>query len=240
MRRCPPAWRASQRFRVGERLARLKVGGLGALLARLDLVRHLRALRQGAEPVGVDRAVMDEHVLRAVVGRDEPEALVVAEPLHGSGWHVSFLRVCRVLATRRIRLRNVSLRALALRLPDDCPAGQVATLAAAAHVIGSPRPRSDSRPAGSVIGAASRSAAASSGDKGSSGEAGRTPWRSSVGFTHSSSDRITAIEMIGTATNRPMKPNSCPTTSTPIAISAGWSLTRLDMISGISRLPSTC
>src|SRR5262245_29555441 len=30
---------------------------------------------------------MHEHVLTPVVGRDEPESLLVAEPLHGSGWH---------------------------------------------------------------------------------------------------------------------------------------------------------
>src|SRR6476646_9831645 len=30
---------------------------------------------------------MDENILRAVVGRDEPEALLVAKPLHSACWH---------------------------------------------------------------------------------------------------------------------------------------------------------
>jgi bifunctional UDP-N-acetylglucosamine pyrophosphorylase/glucosamine-1-phosphate N-acetyltransferase len=48
-------------------------------------------------------------------------------------------------------------------------------------------------------------------------EAGSTRRRSSVGFTHSSSTRITISERIGTATKRPTKPKSSPTTMTPIA-----------------------
>jgi hypothetical protein len=32
---------------------------------------------------------MDEHVVRAIVGCDEPIALVVAEPLNGSGRHLA-------------------------------------------------------------------------------------------------------------------------------------------------------
>ena len=39
--------------------------------------------------VGDDRALMDEQVLRAVIGGDEAEALLVVEPLHGSCRHVN-------------------------------------------------------------------------------------------------------------------------------------------------------
>jgi hypothetical protein len=37
--------------------------------------------------VAGDARVMDEQVLAGLVARDEAEPLVVAEPLHGSGWH---------------------------------------------------------------------------------------------------------------------------------------------------------
>src|SRR5271165_980530 len=44
---------------------------------------------------------MDEQILRLVIGRDEPEPLVVAEPLHGSGSHC-FPPALIVLRTRRL------------------------------------------------------------------------------------------------------------------------------------------
>src|SRR3954452_12039926 len=62
-----------------------------ALGALLRLVRHLRALCEGLEALGVDARVVDEEVLASVVRRDEAEALVIAEPLDGSGCHVVFL-----------------------------------------------------------------------------------------------------------------------------------------------------
>src|SRR5207237_3676926 len=54
----------------------------------LGLVVHLRALVQRLEALAGDRAVMNEHVLRAIVGCDEPVALVVAKPLDSSSGHV--------------------------------------------------------------------------------------------------------------------------------------------------------
>src|SRR3954470_8796941 len=70
------------------------VDGLGALVPGLGLVGDLRALGEGAVAVGVDRGVVDEKILAGLVRRDEAEALLVAEPLHGSGSHVSaFLRL---------------------------------------------------------------------------------------------------------------------------------------------------
>ena len=47
-------------------------------------------------------------------------------------------------------------------------------------------------------------------------------------------------ERIGTATNRPTNPNSWPTTTTPIAITAGCSRTRWAMMIGIVTLLSSC
>src|SRR5579859_1931174 len=60
----------------------------GALGALLGLKRDLRALGQRLEAAARDRGVMDEQVLARIVGRDKAVALVVAEPLHGSSWHV--------------------------------------------------------------------------------------------------------------------------------------------------------
>src|ERR671927_214234 len=64
------------------------VGRFGALrpLARLEL--HLRTLGQGLEALACDLRVVDEQVLAALGGLDEPVALRVVEPLHGSGRHV--------------------------------------------------------------------------------------------------------------------------------------------------------
>src|ERR687895_573012 len=68
---------------------------LGTLVARLLLVLHLGVLRQGLEALAVDAAVMDEQVPLSIIGSDEAEALLVVEPLDGSGRHVTcpFLRV---------------------------------------------------------------------------------------------------------------------------------------------------
>src|SRR3954463_12994427 len=65
------------------------VDGLRALVAVLGVVGDPRALCEGAEPVRVDARVVDEEVLAALVRSDEAEALLVAEPLHGSGCHIS-------------------------------------------------------------------------------------------------------------------------------------------------------
>ena len=51
---------------------------------------------------GDDAGVVDEEVAGPLVGRDEPEALVVAEPLHGAGRHV-FTSTASVLPTPRMQ-----------------------------------------------------------------------------------------------------------------------------------------
>lgn len=66
-------------------LDRADLGGLRTLLAVLDLELHLLALGQAAEALGRDGGVVAEHVLAAVLGGDEAEALRVVEPLHGTG-----------------------------------------------------------------------------------------------------------------------------------------------------------
>src|SRR3954469_4554774 len=64
------------------------VRGLRALGALAELVLDLRALGQGPEPVALERREVHERVLTAVIRRDEPEALLVAEPLHDSCCHL--------------------------------------------------------------------------------------------------------------------------------------------------------
>src|SRR3954451_14961228 len=91
-------------------LERGDVDGLGALVAGLGVVRHLRALGQRFEAVGVDAGVVDEEVLAALVRGNEAEALVVVETLHGSGSHDFPPGLC-ALRTRRKLLRQ-RLRAL--------------------------------------------------------------------------------------------------------------------------------
>src|SRR5438874_5948535 len=60
---------------------------LGALRAVGGLELHLRALGERLVALADYRAVVDEHVLAAFVGGDEPVPLVGVEPLDGSGCH---------------------------------------------------------------------------------------------------------------------------------------------------------
>src|SRR5436190_23145851 len=69
-------------------LERLDVRRLGTLGPGLGLVADLRALGERLEAVAGDATVMHEQVLALIVRCDEPEALLVAEPLHGSGCHL--------------------------------------------------------------------------------------------------------------------------------------------------------
>src|SRR4051794_38993181 len=73
---------------VASPLDEADVDGLGALHAGLGLVGDLGTFGERAVPVGVDGRVVNEEVLAGLVGRDEPEAFLVAEPLHSSGSHV--------------------------------------------------------------------------------------------------------------------------------------------------------
>src|SRR5690242_14594392 len=89
--------------RRGARRAGLQGGdvdGLRPLASRLGVVGDLRALGERLEAVGVDAGVVDEEVLATLVRRDEAEALVVVEPLHGSGRHENS-STARVLRERR-------------------------------------------------------------------------------------------------------------------------------------------
>src|SRR5215210_5477047 len=79
--------RRGLRGRAARRLQLRDVDGLGALVPGLGVIGDLRALGQRLESVCVDAGVVDEEVLAPLVRRDEAEALVVVEPLDGSGCH---------------------------------------------------------------------------------------------------------------------------------------------------------
>src|SRR5262249_37806349 len=89
----------------GRGLHLLDVDRLRPLRALLLLVGDLRALRERAVAVARDAAEMDEQVTPAIVGCDEAEALVVAEPLDGSGCHATPL-LCFRITRRPGRRRN--------------------------------------------------------------------------------------------------------------------------------------
>src|SRR5688572_22954440 len=79
---------ARERSRPGGRLSDGDdVRRLGALLPLARLELDLRTLREGLEALTGDGAVMDEDVLRPLVGGDEAVALAVVEPLDGSASH---------------------------------------------------------------------------------------------------------------------------------------------------------
>src|SRR3954467_9491760 len=107
-RRSPPGGGLRRLLKRSEKLLLLNARGGRAFGAFFGLVAHFGALGQGLEALTQDGAVMNEDVLRAIVGRDEPVALVVAEPLDSSSRHA--LPPLHVLRTRRMQKQR--LRAL--------------------------------------------------------------------------------------------------------------------------------
>src|SRR6185312_11136808 len=65
------------------------VSSLQALGALADVELHLLPLGEGAEAVGLNRGVVAEDILAAVVLRNEAETLRVVEPLHSTACHVA-------------------------------------------------------------------------------------------------------------------------------------------------------
>src|SRR3954452_4582726 len=62
---------------------------LGALAGLTQLVLHLRTFGERAEAIARNAREMHEGVLPSVIGSDEPEALLVAEPLHDTSCHTT-------------------------------------------------------------------------------------------------------------------------------------------------------
>src|SRR3954469_21296906 len=111
-RRPPARLEAGRAYCDRERwLERLHVRRIRALGPGLGVVADLRALRERLEAAPGDGAVVHEQVLALIVGRDEPEALLVAEPLHGSGCHLfpPGGRVLRNAGGARQQLRTLAL-----------------------------------------------------------------------------------------------------------------------------------
>src|SRR2546423_1610888 len=83
--------RCRARVRAAASTARPRdVLGGRALLALHDVELHLLTLGERLEAAALDGGVMDEAVLLPVGGGDEPEALLIIEPLDGAGrTHVS-------------------------------------------------------------------------------------------------------------------------------------------------------
>src|SRR5215211_345932 len=95
---------------LGQDLDDPDVGCLRALAGLAQLVLDLRALRERAEAVTRDTREVHERVLPPVVRGDEPEALLVAEPLDDTSCHTTpphcFLSMregcCRALPSRML------------------------------------------------------------------------------------------------------------------------------------------
>src|SRR5215472_12550117 len=60
---------------------------LGTLRSVFGLELDVRTFRQRLEAFAADRAEMHEDVLAPITRGDEPKALRIVEPLHGSGCH---------------------------------------------------------------------------------------------------------------------------------------------------------
>src|SRR3954453_10197670 len=86
---------------LGRGLDRRYVDCLRALVARLGVELDLCALGERLEAVAGNPGVVDEQVLAAFIGSDEAEALVVVEPLNGSGCHVCWSSVLFSCCLRR-------------------------------------------------------------------------------------------------------------------------------------------
>src|SRR6476620_462085 len=105
---------------------RLDVNCVGALGPVLGVVADLRAFGQRLEPATGDAGVMHEQILALIVGRNEPEALLVTEPLYGSRCHESSRRE---MCGRNVGGAMQPLRTLAPLSPAKPP--DTTTLAAA-------------------------------------------------------------------------------------------------------------
>src|SRR6516162_3382824 len=98
---------------IEPRSDRRDVHGLRSLVPLLGIVGDLGALLQRSVALAVDAGVVYEQVLVAVIGGDEPEPLVVAEPLYGASWHVGTPPRCVCCDAEDASL-SLDLRALAL------------------------------------------------------------------------------------------------------------------------------
>ena len=107
----------------------LDVDRLRSLGPVLGFVVHARAVGERAEAGAVDRRVVDEQVLAALVRGDEAEALVIVEPLDGSRRH----RSCVFLSveTRTPRPGGATYTRDSRRTGEECVTWPSSTCSAA-------------------------------------------------------------------------------------------------------------
>src|SRR4051794_17932431 len=77
------------------------VRGLRPFRALAELEFDLRPFGQRPEAIAGDPGEVDECVLASVIGRDEAEALLVTEPLHDTGSHLTALLLNPAHTTNR-------------------------------------------------------------------------------------------------------------------------------------------
>ena len=104
-RGCPPHWKMKRPSLAEETGPGVRPEGLAsgetdvlslqALGAAGNIELDLLPFLEGAEALGLDRAVVAEEVLTPAVLRDEPESLRVVEPLHGTNRHLQFFFLVR-------------------------------------------------------------------------------------------------------------------------------------------------
>src|SRR3954469_1603856 len=97
------------------------VCGLWALRALAELEFDLRAFGQRPEAVAGDAGEVDERVLASVIGRDEAEALLVAEPLHDTGSHLTALLLDPAHTTIAARRGGLTAQVVPVRRGDGYP-----------------------------------------------------------------------------------------------------------------------
>src|SRR3954447_4959736 len=95
---------------LGRGLDRRYVDCLRALVARLGVELDLCALGEGLESVASNSGVVYEQVLSAFIRSDEAEALVVVEPLNGSGCHVYWSSVFLSCCQRRKHVSTAAVQ----------------------------------------------------------------------------------------------------------------------------------
>ena len=81
-------YRSLSALRRGDRFGRARdAGRFDAFVAFFVFIFNRLAVAQGFEAFAVDYRVMNEHVFRRVVHRNEPEALLIVEPLNFTCGH---------------------------------------------------------------------------------------------------------------------------------------------------------
>src|SRR4051812_13836197 len=98
---------------------------LRALRPLARLVLDLRALGEGLEARAGDLRMMDEQILAALFGGDEPVALRVVEPLHSASCHRKNTSLTKIFRTGR-EVHAQPVLALVLSYATECTSPRAA------------------------------------------------------------------------------------------------------------------